>query len=142
MDKKETDIRKYLYKNVFSRRWNWNDLSQSNCKGKPFSFAVWVSHGHLWTTVEGTISLTRCLSLLFLRFSTRKSPRASYRCCVPEPSRALSGVWVSSLLVPKVYLEPSRTSTMRLICKSRQRFLAINYFCKKNSIVDVRLDSE
>ena len=32
----------------------------------------------------------------------------------------------------EVYLEPSRTSMMELLCENRKRLLAVNYFCKKS----------
>ena len=35
------------------------------------------------------------------------------------------------LVVAKVYLEPSRTSTSELFCENSERLLDVNYFRKK-----------
>ena len=43
--------------------------------------------------------------------------------------------------VTEVYLEPSLTSMMEILCENSSRLILVNYFCKKGSIADVRLGS-
>ena len=42
----------------------------------------------------------------------------------------------------EVYLEPSRTSITEFFSENSYRLTVVNYFCKKRSIVDVRLGSK
>ena len=40
-------------------------------------------------------------------------------------------------ILSDAYSEPSQISTMELFCKDSSQFLAIDYFRKKNSIIDI-----
>ena len=42
----------------------------------------------------------------------------------------------------EAYLEPIKTSMRKHFCKHSSQLQAINYFCKKSSIADVRLGSK
>ena len=42
----------------------------------------------------------------------------------------------------EAHLQPSRTFMMELFCKNSQRFSAVNYFCKKNFIIDIPVGSK
>ena len=46
------------------------------------------------------------------------------------------------MTLSEAHLEPSQTSTMKLFCENSKQLSVVNYFRKKNSIVNVRLGSK
>ena len=47
-----------------------------------------------------------------------------------------------TMYIPEAYLVPSQTSTMKVFCENSYQLKVSNYFRKKNSMVDDRLDSK
>ena len=75
-----------------------SDLSIQVIKDGFFIFlisAIWLSHGQLWTIIEGTVSLKQYKSLCLPIFDPRFTESLFSR--VPKPGQVRNGIWTGHL---------------------------------------------